>query len=264
MYFYPFHVTDYHMDTAHIDPLRDIVYRRMLDWMYLNEEPIPTDPMVSTRLLRLWYGPELLWEDAARVNWQALFEDVAAEFFVRVNSELEYDDEGGWYWHHRVGEELDKYRRQKKTAQENGKKGGRPKKEPDDNPEETQPVIENNPALTQPKTNQEPLTKNQEPIKKNGRFTPPTASAVLDYAIALNYSWDQAQAERFVDHYEANGWVQARGKPIKDWKAAVRNWEKNRATMPPGPQTGPGPDSGPRKSRDVPLDEFLNDRSWAE
>jgi hypothetical protein len=31
-----------------------------------------------------------------------------------------------------------------------------------------------------------------------------------------------------VDFYTANGWVQGtRGKPIKDWKAAVRTWEKS-------------------------------------
>jgi hypothetical protein len=33
--------------------------------------------------------------------------------------------------------------------------------------------------------------------------------------------------ERFWNHYEANGWVQGRGKPIKNWKAAVVTWEKN-------------------------------------
>lgn len=35
------------------------------------------------------------------------------------------------------------------------------------------------------------------------------------------------EASKFVDHYTANGWVQARGKPIKDWQAACRNWIRN-------------------------------------
>lgn len=33
-------------------------------------------------------------------------------------------------------------------------------------------------------------------------------------------------AERFFDFYSANGWKQGRGKPIVDWKAAVRTWER--------------------------------------
>jgi len=36
------------------------------------------------------------------------------------------------------------------------------------------------------------------------------------------------EADTLMDHYTANGWVQGRGKPIKDWKAACRNWIRNR------------------------------------
>jgi len=32
--------------------------------------------------------------------------------------------------------------------------------------------------------------------------------------------------EKFLDHYESNGWKVGRN-PMKDWKAAVRTWERN-------------------------------------
>ena len=32
------------------------------------------------------------------------------------------------------------------------------------------------------------------------------------------------EAEKFWNHYEANGWVQGKNKPIKNWKAAARQW----------------------------------------
>jgi hypothetical protein len=35
------------------------------------------------------------------------------------------------------------------------------------------------------------------------------------------------EADSLLDHYTANGWSQGRGKPIKDWKAACRNWIRN-------------------------------------
>jgi DNA-binding transcriptional regulator YhcF (GntR family) len=35
------------------------------------------------------------------------------------------------------------------------------------------------------------------------------------------------EADKFYDYYTANGWTQGRGKAIKDWKAAARNWTRN-------------------------------------
>ncbi len=58
--------------------------------------------------------------------------------------------------------------------------------------------------------------------QRTARFAPPTIEEVEAYCRERGNSVD---AQRFVDFYEANGWVQGRGKPLKDWKAAVRTWE---------------------------------------
>lgn len=53
------------------------------------------------------------------------------------------------------------------------------------------------------------------------RFVPPSVEEVRAYCKEKGYGIDP---ERFVDYYQANGWVQGKGKPIKDWKACVRTW----------------------------------------
>ena len=58
--------------------------------------------------------------------------------------------------------------------------------------------------------------------KKKGRFTPPSLSEVEDYCQERENGID---AEAFLNHYEANGWMRGKTK-IKDWKACVRTWEK--------------------------------------
>jgi len=40
--------------------------------------------------------------------------------------------------------------------------------------------------------------------------------------------------EAFFDHYTANGWIVGKAKArMKDWKAAVRNWERNAPDLKP-------------------------------
>lgn len=53
-------------------------------------------------------------------------------------------------------------------------------------------------------------------------FSPPTVDEVKAYCQANGYSVD---AERFVDHYESNGWMVGKNK-MRSWEAAVRNWAR--------------------------------------
>ncbi len=62
--------------------------------------------------------------------------------------------------------------------------------------------------------------------KVNGkitRFKPPTIEEVDAYCKSRNNGID---AEHFVAHYEANGWMRGKTK-IKDWRACIRTWELN-------------------------------------
>ena len=60
------------------------------------------------------------------------------------------------------------------------------------------------------------------PPHQRPRFVPPSVEDVQAYCLERNNGIDP---QRFVDFYEANGWKQGAGKPIKDWKACVRTWE---------------------------------------
>ena len=84
-----------------------------------------------------------------------------------------------------------------------------------------QPVYE---MQTQDRLGKDRLGKDSiEGEQKRKRFVPPTLKEVKDYCSERKNNVD---AERFFDYYSANGWVQGKGKPIKDWKACVRTWER--------------------------------------
>ena len=60
---------------------------------------------------------------------------------------------------------------------------------------------------------------------KAKRFTPPTLDDVRAYCMERGKGVD---ADKWYNHYTANGWKVGRN-PMKDWKAAVRTWEKEGA-----------------------------------
>ena len=66
---------------------------------------------------------------------------------------------------------------------------------------------------------------NKEPIKNlSGRFTPPEVWEVIAYCQERDNGID---GQEWHDFYTAKGWMVGKTK-MKDWKAAVRTWEKSR------------------------------------
>ena len=66
-------------------------------------------------------------------------------------------------------------------------------------------------------------TDKSVPPRTRARFTAPTLEEVKAYCDERKNGVDP---QRFVDYYSSNGWKVGKN-PMKDWKAAVRTWEKN-------------------------------------
>lgn len=60
--------------------------------------------------------------------------------------------------------------------------------------------------------------------EKTKRFIPPSVEEVEQYCIERSNNID---AQSFIDFYESKGWMIGKNK-MKDWKAAVRTWERSR------------------------------------
>lgn len=71
---------------------------------------------------------------------------------------------------------------------------------------------------------------------KSNRFVPPTLEEVQEYCFERGNNVD---AETFVDFYSSKGWMVGKNK-MKDWKAAVRTWERKEQKPPNKPQNNGG------------------------
>jgi hypothetical protein len=82
--------------------------------------------------------------------------------------------------------------------------------------------------------------------KKSTNFTPPTVEEVQAYCQERN---NKVDAQAFVDFYSSKGWMVGKNK-MKDWKAAVRTWERNRK------DDGGGGSSGGRSRQGFPKQNY--------
>lgn len=74
-----------------------------------------------------------------------------------------------------------------------------------------------------PNTHTTDLAEKKEKVApKRKKFVPPSIEEAEGLFLEVNM---KAEAAKFIDYYEANGWKVGRNT-MKDWKAAARNWAR--------------------------------------
>lgn len=145
MNYYERHLGDYAKDTAHLTMIEHGAYSLLLDRYYGTEQGIPADQ--AHRIAR-----------ARTKEEKAAVDVVLAEFFLLVD---------GVWTNRRAEEEIIKTQAKINAAKENGKKGGRPKKQKSGSENETQQkpsgLFMGSENETQQKAHQSPDTRHQIP-----------------------------------------------------------------------------------------------------
>ena len=99
MHYYQWNIGDYKSHTEHLSEMEDLCYRRLLDWYYLHEIPIPLDLNETARQIRMRSHSDCI----------AI---VLHEYFEQT--------ENGWV-HHRANLEIAKAGDKSQKASENAK-----------------------------------------------------------------------------------------------------------------------------------------------
>lgn len=123
--------------------------------------------------------------------------------------------------------EIESYRNTVEANRENGKKGGRPSKPKES--EKTHSLFEkpneSEKSQDKDKDKDKDIYPPKSPQGGTTKFHPPSVEEVRAYCQERRNGIDP---QSFVDHYSARGWKYNGNVAMKDWRAAVRTWEKNR------------------------------------
>lgn len=205
MHHYAFHPGDYLLDTAHLGPMEDLAYRRLLDLYYTLEAPIPAETGMVSRRLRL---------DTEIVNL------VLSEFF-----ELRED---GWH-QPRCDAEIAEYHRLADVRKRNGSLGGRPKKTG------KKPAANLELTCSPPASlNQKPETRNQD-VTNNMREASPSPTGPPTEAQAIAYAANGSTVAisrecvlRWLTDREVSNWLKPKGNHmieiLPNWQADLRGY----------------------------------------
>lgn len=150
MNFYPFHIGDFKSHTDHLSPIEDITYRRLLDYYYLHEKPLPDDFEFLSRRIRI--------EDIQAIEY------VLSEFFTFT----------GEHWHNfRADAEISKYHEKSAKARQSAQKRW-----------------QSNGNANAMRTHSEGNATNTNTNTKTKVFGKPTPQEVSEYANSLGFSLD--------------------------------------------------------------------------
>lgn len=193
---WPMYPADFAIDTAHLDNQTLGIYVRILNAIWRANGTVKFDPKQLSRIAG--FDP---------LCWDNVFSELEDKFIV-VDGMLSAKI---------LLPELDKARanREKKVAAARERWHGNKcaGAHPPAHAPAKQPVCPSPLPSPSPQHKREPAA----------RFTPPSLDEVRTYCLERG---NAVEPQRFINHYESNGWRVGRN-PMKDWKAAVRTWEKN-------------------------------------
>lgn len=202
MNYYEHHLGDYAKGTGHLTMLEHGAYRLLLDRYYSTEAGIPADQ--AHRLAR------------ARSKGERLAVDlVLSEFFDLLD--------GVWI-NRRAEEEIAAARVRIDAARQNGKKGGRPRKDGVVPDQETQQkprgIAPGSDSETRQKAHQAPGTKHQAPVDP----MPPQAAATPEPEITREHADGAARTETHGRACEIVSLLRSRGAALTATDPRVIEW----------------------------------------
>lgn len=223
MFYYQFNIGDYQSHTSHLSEIEDLTYRRLLDWYYLHECPIPLDESVISRQIRM------------RTHSESIA-TILREYF-------EYT-ENGWI-HHRANKEIAKAgdKSEKAKASANARWS---KKDANALPTQSDSNATHN---TLPNTQD---TEHKKDKKKLGSRLAQDWILPDDWEYWANKLRPELNAKLVADQFKDYWIAQPGQKGVKlDWEATWRNWVRNtnapktnpadigRVTVPPSKEPDP-------------------------
>ncbi len=236
MNFYDFHIGDYTSRTAHLDPLEDLAYRRMLDLYYTRETALPADVDQIARLIRM------------RTNVQEI-KVVLDEFFIS-------NGDAGWL--HTKCEEVIAAANAKRASAKKSADARWSKSDPDANAMRTHSDRIDSAKPSQcdgnaPSPSPSPITTTDVVVAPQSDAPKPKRGTRLPDDWFLPQPWGQWALDQF-PHFTAdivrqealkfaNHWHSKTGKDAtkRDWLATWKNWCMSdicqRTHPPPGQST---------------------------
>lgn len=190
MHYFKFNIGDYHKKAGRLSMIEHGAYTLLIHACY-DRERFPTE------------------EEAIDWCWARTEAEIDAVKFVLRKF---FEERDGRFFQKRIEDEVAAYHERSETNRAIALE-----REARRRTKRVEKSTKREPTVNESPPNHKPLTNNQY---VRG-FKPPTHTEVSDYCRERGNTVD---AQRFCDFYQSKGWMVGKNK-MKDWKAAVRQWE---------------------------------------
>ena len=201
MHYYQFNIGDYKSHTEHLSEMEDLTYRRLLDWYYLHETPIPLEINETARQIRM----------RSHTDCIAV---VLQEYFERT------DD--GWI-HHRADKEIAKVGEKSEKASASAKARWNKAKDANALPTQSESNATHNTEHITQDTKHKVKTQRGSRLPTDFLFPKEWADFCHQERPDLNI---QKTFDSFKDYWVAKPGA---GGVKLDWYATWRNWVRSQS-----------------------------------